>query len=331
MGRTRSQAPGAKDRVKLHDVAEIAGVSAQTVSRVVRNTAGVAEDTRKRVLAAVEELGYRPNLAARSLSAGRIGAVHVVVAATLFHGTTRTFVAICEALAKRGLATSTSVAREHTDPETIVPVTADGVIVLGGASEDVSWLTAIAERVPVVYVGRTDGLPGRVSSVAIDQLVSAQLAVRRLAGRGAKRLAHIAGPQDWSDARLRLEGFVASAAELGLDYEVFHADSWEAVAASRLGPQLPDYVDGVFAGNDHLALGYLSHCQRVGRRVPDDVAVIGVDNTSAADAYQPPLTTVRQPFLQVGERAVECIDALLDGGEPQQLLLEPELIIRESA
>lgn len=331
MPRQRSHALGPWERVKLGDVATLAGVSAQTVSRVVRNSPGVAASTRARVEAAVEELGYRPNLAARSLSAGRIGSVHVVVAATLFHGTTRAFVAICEALARRGLATSTSVAHPTLSSDEVVPVTADGVIVLGGATESLPWLGELAQRIPVVYVGGAGELPDTVSTVAVDQLATARLAVQHLVARGANRLAHIAGPENWHDAGQRRAGFLATASELGVEHEVFAADSWEAAAALELGPALPAHVNGLFAGNDHLALGYLSHCQRVGRRVPDDVAVVGVDNTSAADAYQPPLTTVRQPFLDLGRQAVSCIDDLLTGGEPQRIVLQPELIIRHSA
>lgn len=330
--RTRAaRTTAAPTRVKLHDVAKLAGVSAQTVSRVVRGTAGVREETRQKVTKAIEQLQYRPNLAARSLSARRIGSVHVVVATTLYHGTTRGFIAICEALAEQGLATSTSVARDEEDPFKVVPVTADAVIVLGGTHRNHPWLAPLAARVPVAYVGRVDDLPDGVSGVMIDQCAGARMAVEHLAVRGCRRLAHLAGPQDWLDAQQRLEGFEAAARAHGLPYEVHEAGTWDAVDGLRLGPSVGADVDGVFAANDHLALGFLSHCGEVGRRVPDDVAVVGVDNTSGSDAYPPPLTTIAQHFPTMGKLAVARVSAMLDGAPAEHTLLPPELVVRASA
>lgn len=332
MSRTkRTRTVPVRNRVKLHDVADLAGVSAQTVSRVVRNSPGVAAETREKVMAAVAQLGYRPNLAARSLSAGRIGSVHVVVAATLYHGTAQAFVAICEALGEMGLATSTSIAGDESDAARIVPVTADAVIVLGGMSAPEPWLGPIVARVPVVYVGRVGELPEGVSGVMVDQLTGAELAVAHLVKRGAKKIAHIAGPEGWLDAQVRLQGFREAAEAFGVEHLVYEAGTWEGADAMRVAATMDDDIDGVFAANDNLALGYMSHCHRIGRRIPDDVAVIGVDDTSGADSYPPPLTTVSQLFPQMGRIAVERISKMLAGGGAEHILLQPELIIRESA
>jgi DNA-binding LacI/PurR family transcriptional regulator len=329
--RKRTRVADKQDRVKLHDVAVLAGVSAQTVSRVVRNSPGVAEPTRLRVLDAVTTLGYRPNLAARSLSAGRIGAVHVVVAAKLYHGMSESFVAIVEALAGMGLATSTSIGYETTDLRSIVPVTADGVIVLGGMREREAWLEQVVARVPVVYVGRTSELPAGVSGIMVDQRAGARMAVERLAAIGRTRLAHIIGPEDWFDTGLRLQGFEEAASSLGLPYELHRAGSWEGIDAARVGSEVSRDVDGVFTSNDHLALGFMSHAHRAGRKVPDDVAVVGFDDTSGSDAYTPPLTTIGARFTEVGQFAVERISDMLQGRPAEHTVLRPELIVRESA
>lgn len=331
MTTTRRRGGQVVGRVKLHDVAAAAGVSAQTVSRVVRNSPGVAEETRQRVMSVVRTLGYRPNLAARSLSTGRIGSVHVVVSTQLFHGTSRAFIAICRALADRGLATSTSVATPESTAGDIVPVTADGVIVLGGTMTPQPWLAEIVRRVPAVFVGQIDGLPDGVSGIMVDQTSGARLAMNRLIERGARRLVHLAGPLDWVDARLRREGFKAAAREHGLPCEIVECSSWDASSALELGDALPFDVDGVFAANDHLALGYMTACHQRGVRIPEDVAVIGVDDTAGADAYLPPLTTLRQGFSSMGGLAVETLERRLQGEPATHTLLQPTLIPRMSA
>lgn len=330
MTKRRTRGVDRHGRVKLQDVATLAGVSAQTVSRVVRNAPNVAEPTRLRVLEAVTALGYRPNLAARSLSASRIGAVHVIVAAKLYHGMAESFVAICEALAERGLVTSASIA-DASDLRATAPVSADGVIVLGGMLQREPWLEAVVARVPLVYVGRTHDLPGGASGIMVNQRAGAEMAVEHLAGRGCRRLAHIVGPEDWLDTRLRLEGFEAAAARRGLDYELHRAGSWEGVDAARVAAGIGGDVDGVFTGNDHLALGYMSHAHRVGRRIPDDVALVGFDDASGADAYAPPLTTIRQSYPEVGRLAVERIGDMLLGRPAEHTVLQPELVVRDSA
>lgn len=331
MASKRNRLANSHARVKLHDVATLAGVSAQTVSRVVRNSPDVREETRKKVLEAVAQLGYRPNLAARSLSAGRIGAVHVIVAAKLYHGMSESFTAIVEALAARGLAASTSIGYGTTDLRSIVPVTADAVIVLGGMQETEPWLEPIAGRVPLVYVGRTTELPKGASGVMVDQRAGARLAVEHLAAQGRRSLAHIVGPEDWLDTRLRKQGFEEAARDLGLPYESHCAGSWEGIDAARVAEALSPDVDGLFTANDHLALGFMSHAHRVGRRIPDDVAVVGFDDTSGSDAYSPPLTTVRQRFPEVGQLAVERVGAMLQGHPAEHTVLQPELVVRESA
>lgn len=320
-------------RVNLRDIAAEAGVSVVTASRVVRGLDLVATDTRERVQEAIRKLNYQPNLAARSLSANRTGAVHVINAVPLFHGHAAAFVAICEELAGLGLHTSTSVLPTNsTEPDVraLVPMGADGVIILGGRAEPSPWVDEIAQRMPTVLVGRVHRLPETAVGVAVDHHAGAVAAVRHLIERGCRRVAHICGPWDWMDARLRVEGYRAACDEAGLAPLMLPADSWDAAAAAPLVDSHGAEVDGIFAANDQLALGSLGSLWRQGLRVPDDVRVVGFDDIPGADSFHPPLTTVRQDFHRVGRQAVASLNLLMNGEAAESSLIQPTLVIRSS-
>ncbi|NHB84571.1 LacI family transcriptional regulator [Tessaracoccus sp. HDW20] len=315
-------------RVKLRDVADMAGVSIQTVSRVVRGVDAVADETRERVMAAVQELNYQPNLAARSLSAHRTGSVHVIDAVPLFHGHAATFVAICQQLAALDLHISTTVApfgfSETPDPRDLVPLSADGIIILGGRADSPAWVAEIAAATPTVVVGRAHDLPATSVGVAVDHKEGAKQAVAHLLGRGSRRIVHIAGPLDWMDAALRLEGYREACAEAGIPERVLHAESWDASAAYPLIEGLEQgSFDGVFAANDQLALGCLGMLQRRGIAIPREVRVVGFDDMAGADALFPSLTTLRQDFSRVGELAVDALKLMLEGNRPRRRSSRP--------
>lgn len=321
-------------RVNLRDVAEAAGVSIQTVSRVVRGVSVVAEPTRERVMTAVRELNYQPNLAARSLSAHRTGSVHVIVAVPLFHGHAATFVAICQRLADRGLHISTTVVPPGVGPTAdaadLVPLSTDGIIIIGGRTEPAPWVDVVSAAIPTVLVGRIPHGESPMTSVAIDQHEGAVHAVRHLAERGARKIIHVSGPLDWTDAAERHAGYLEACAELGLPTTVLAAASWDAAAAVPLMGQLPADADAVFAANDQLAIGCLGALHRRGVGVPADVAVVGFDDMAGADALWPPLTTLRQDFTRLGEVAVEALSAKLEGEPSSSTMLRPTLVVRES-
>lgn len=321
-------------RANLRDIAEASGVSMQTVSRVVRGIDVVAESTRQRVLEAVNRLNYQPNLAARSLSAHRTGSVHVINAVPLFHGHTASFVAICQQLAALGLHISTTIvspgAGQPPDPNELVPLSTDGIVILGGRVDPPPWVDEIASTVPTVVVGRVHGLPASAVGVTVDHRLGAKEAVAHLIGRGATRITHIAGPLTWTDACLRLEGYLEACAEAGVAPRVLKAASWDASSVRSLIDGLDADVDGIFAANDQLALGCLGELQRRGVRIPEDVRVVGFDDMAGADALYPRLTTVRQDFTRVGELAVEQLSLLISGEKAQSQVIPPTLIIRES-
>lgn len=325
--------PGLK-RVNLRDIAEDSGVSIQTVSRVVRGLAVVAEPTRTRVLESVEKLGYRPNMAARSLSAHRTGQVLVVVSVPLLHGHATTFVEICQELAALGLHAVTSVTPpEKDDPidlQRLIPVTADGVIVIGGRTSPAPWAAEVAARIPTVIVGRTHELPPQAAGVALDHRRGAHMAVEHLIATGARRIVHVAGPLDWNDASLRRQGYREACAEAGIEPFVLDAGSWDSAAAEPLMAQLPPGADAVFAANDQLALGCMTSLQERGLQIPGDLRIVGFDDMAGAGSLRPALTTVRQDFQRIGALAVEALNDLMNGGGATGVSVEPALIVRSS-
>lgn len=320
-------------RASLADVARLAGVSSQTVSRVVRDSGVVAPATRDRVLAAVVELGYAPNIAARSLSQRRTNVIHIVNATPLFHGHARTFLAIVASLAEFGYHTSIAEApRGETLPtlDQLAPIGVDGLVLLGGHDRSSSLLESLAGRVPVVFVGQVEGLPEQVASVGIDQSLGAAMATRHLLDAGYRNLLHLCGPRDWLDARIRRDGFISICDEEGIDFHKVSARSWDSSAGYEAIQQAAEDYDGVFASNDHLALGAMRWITGQGRRIPEDVGIVGFDNAEGTDNFQPPLTTLRQPHLEVGRTAVAHLAKLIDGGAAQHTTISPQLIIRKS-
>lgn len=320
-------------RPSLADVAKRAGVSSQTVSRVVRGADVVREETRDRVMAIVLELGYQPNLAARSLSQRRTGVVHVINATPLFHGHARTFLEVVGALGALGLHTSMSVVPfgEDLTLNQLIPMGVDGLVILGGHSRSSHWAEVAETRVPVVFVGQRIGLPDTVSSVGVDQAHGALLATRHLLEAGRERLLHICGPRDWLDAEERRDGFVAACEEAGVSFKKLSSATWDARSAYDLAERMPRGIDGVFASNDHLALGVMRRLHESGLAIPGDVSVVGFDDAEGSDCFWPPLSTVRQPFPEVGLTAVSQLTRLMDAGSPEHTLIRPELVVRGSS
>lgn len=322
-------------RVNLRDIAEAAGVSMQTASRVVRGVDNVAETTRLRVVEAVKQLNYQPNLAARYLSTQRTGSVNVIVAAPLQHGHAATFVAIVHGLANLGLYASSSIVSSERSSELsvmdLVPHGSDGVIVMGGDSQPKPWLETLSKRIPTVYVGGAEELPPDVSTLTFDQEGGARLATRRLIDAGARSLAHVCGPHDWVDATIRRRIFEEVCEAAGVPYSIVPAESWNASRAVEvLADSCPD-ADGFFAANDQLALGTLTALQRRGKKVPEQVKLVGFDDAAGSDSLNPPLTTIRQDFVRLGESAVGRLQEVLNGGEHRQTTIDIDLVERESA
>jgi DNA-binding LacI/PurR family transcriptional regulator len=320
------------------DVARLAGVSHQTVSRVLNNHPNVRADTARRVRAAIAELGYRPNRAARALVTGRTQLLGVVGLNTTLYGPASMLAAFEQAAAAAGFAVSvgnvadldresvTAVVERHLDERVA------GIVVIAPVVSAAEALEALSTDVPMVTI---DGDPRRpMAGVTVDQGMGARIATQHLLDAGHPTVWHVSGPEGWFDSAGRIAGWEATLRDAGVEVPpVFPAD-WSAAAGYRTGSmiaRIPE-VTAIFAANDHLALGILRALHERGRRVPEDVSVVGFDDVPEAGYFIPPLTTVRPDFRAVADQALQLLLSQLSAQvRPSELVeLAPRLVVRRS-
>jgi DNA-binding LacI/PurR family transcriptional regulator len=325
----------------------VAGVSRATVSRVVNGVASVDEGMRQIVERAISTTGYLPNRAARSLVTRRAGSIALVLPEeSRMLGDpffVRVVSGVMSVVRPSGVHLVLMMAGSGTDgggtPQHVVgdlrQGRLDGVILIHTHHDDPLPGMLIEEHLPVVLSGRPEH-PMSISYVTVDQIAGGALVAEHLIGRGCRRIGTITGPLDTPAGQDRLNGFKEAMAAHGRhDVTAVEGEfTWESGAdgMERLLAQLPD-VDGVFIASDLMAHGALSVLRRHGRSVPGDVAVVGFDDSSAALACDPPLTTVRQPVEDMAAemarlllRQIERLDA-----PTASVVFEPTLVIRQSA
>lgn len=302
-------------RVSMADVAERAGVSGQTVSRVVNASPRVDPATRARVEAAMADLGYRPHRAARALRTGRTQTIGLVVSTLASVGNSRMLQAVADAASSRGYALTVVTLGPDGDVsaafERLSDQGVDGAIVLNEATERVreADLRAAGLTLIVVDSPRDD----RFGVIETDHAGGARLAVTHLLELGHKSVHHLAGPFGSFAAAERERGWrEALAAAQAPVPPVVRGDWGSASGFAAASALLDDGTTAVFAANDQMALGLLRAIAEAGRDVPGDVSVVGFDDVADAADYRPPLTTVHQDFDALGSRAVA---ALVDGIE----------------
>ncbi|WP_315501212.1 LacI family DNA-binding transcriptional regulator [Actinomyces radicidentis] len=331
-------------RPGMMDVARLAGVSHQTVSRVINAPDSVRPGTRERVQRAIDELGYRRNMAARALVTDSTRTIGVVTASSHFFGPASTTTAIEDAARAAGYACLVSALPDDSDQgvaevlDFLVNRGVDGVIAVAPRSSIAGAATRTARRVPLVVVA--DGLAPaeRIHVVSVDQDLGARLAVEHLLESGRRRVAHLAGPGDWYDAVSRERGWCGALEDAGFAPGVRLEGDWSAesgarggrelVARSRAGEPMPD---AVFCANDMMALGLLSALREEGVDVPGRVAVVGFDDVDGAAWFAPPLTTVSQPFAELGRLSLEVLLEALAGAPGRAHSIAPRLEVRGSS
>lgn len=323
----------------MADVAARAGVSHQTVSRVLNSPALVRPETRRRVEDAIEQLGYRRNMSARALATRRTHLIGVVTPGVSLFGPSHTTMAIHNAARSEGYATVSAGIKAAADAPTealdfFLTLRVEGIIVVAPTTGTAAEARRLAGTLPVVAIATDLPDPGPLHVVAIDHEQGARDATAHLIERGHRDIAHIAGPPDWFDARARIDGWRAALREAGLTAEALVPGGWEAVDGYTGAAKLlrrPQRPTAVFAANDLVALGAMRAFHEAGLRIPQDIAVVGYDDISGCDYYQPPLTTVRQPFEELGRHAINTMVTVLGGRAPNTELSRPELIVRESS
>jgi len=341
-------------RLTIKQVAEAAGVSTQTVSRVINNRPDVAPETFQRIQRIIAATGYAPNMFARGLTQGRSHVLGVVAAGQLeYFGPSHILMGIERQAADSGYSISLNLIHEleTTDVEPLLTSLfsrqVDGIIwAVPEVGDNRSWSNEVASDllVPVLHVG---GIGGRASlgSIGIDNYAIGRMATEHLLLGGARQVGIITGPPRWWESQQRKLGWreTLQAHGLPMHEQLVAIGDWGATSGEeglyRLLDQAPE-LDAVFASNDQMALGVLHAAHRMGRRVPEDLSVIGVDNIAEASHFWPSLTTIEQPLHMAGAQAVREIDSAIRQARqvrrapeiavPLLTLLQPKLIIRES-
>lgn len=330
-------------RLNLEEIGRLAGVSRSTVSRVVNGATNVSDDAKARVEAVVEQTGYRPHAAARSLASSRTGVVGLVIPSaveTLFDDPYfgRLILGISQATNLAGTTLSLFLFREQADEAAIArrvvnPGLVDGVIVTATRMGDPLISELVDTGTPFVVVGRPDA-GGSVLSVDVDNRGGAKAAVVHLAALGRRRIGTIAPPSNTTAGLDRRAGYLEGLAEAGLSAEglLVEGDWSEQSGFDGMNELLRSQPDAVFVASDRMAVGALRAIRAAGLTCPDDVAVVSFDGLIPPTQTVPQLTSVTQPVVEVGERAAELLHDAIRGEHhrPQQIVFPTELVVRES-
>jgi DNA-binding LacI/PurR family transcriptional regulator len=334
----RARVTGRRGAPVMVDVAALAGVSYQTVSRVINDQPGVRGSTRDRVLAAMRELGYRPSPAARSLASGRSRMIGIITIGSSLYGPTRTLRGIEDAVREAGYYVSTeSLSRVDRSSALravhhVLSQGVDGIVAIDPEKDAAQALRSLPGRVPLIVMG--GGLDDVGGTVVLDGYASSRRAVGHLLELGHSTVWHLSGPLRWAAAQHRVRGWREALEAADAPVPEPLTGDWSARSGYEAGRVLANNpeVTAVFAANDQMALGLLRALDEAGRAVPRDVSVVGFDDIPEAAYLIPPLTTLRQDFEDEGRRAVSMLLAEIDRptSKPIPLRIVPDLIVRSS-
>ncbi|MAT98474.1 MAG: LacI family transcriptional regulator [Anaerolineaceae bacterium] len=331
-------------KLTLESIAELAGVSRSTVSRVVNNQAGVSETVRDRVMAVIEHTGYQPNSVARSLATQRTGMIGLVIPRqmqTLFVDPyfPRLIQGISAASNQQGSTLALFLLHNEDEENRIYPQllnrgTLDGVLFITNSTEDPFVQRLLNSGMPFVTIGR-DCEETPTNFVDVDNVEGAVTAVSHLVRLGYERIATITGPLASLAAQNRLDGYRQALVSRGHSLDanlIMEGDFTEAGGYYAMQQLLAHEPEAVFVASDAMALGAMRAVREVGWTVPDDMAVVSFDDLPQAALSDPPLTTIRQPIKRLGMLAVETLlDVIANGVMPtRRILLPTELVIRSS-
>ncbi|RYJ05449.1 MAG: LacI family DNA-binding transcriptional regulator [Actinomycetales bacterium] len=321
----------------MADVARVAGVSHQTVSRVINQMPNIKPSTRDKVLAAIQQLGYRPNTAARALVTRKSSTIGIISTETGLYGPNSIQRTVEESARQAGyFAGSVSLQRVTAAELTgaidhLLRQSVEGIVLIA------------AQYAALDLIGRQDfGVPFLVVegdferadlTVGVDQHKGAYEATRHLLELGHTRIAHVRGPVEWTEAEARRQGWEDAIRDAGHEPGRIYQGDWTARSGHVLGQQLVADGDStaVFLANDQMSVGLLRAVHEAGLVVPRDLSVVGFDDSPESEFLTPPLTTVRQNFHEVGRRAIAVLDAAIKGtSDDVPRIIEPEIILRSS-
>ncbi|MBS1693827.1 MAG: LacI family DNA-binding transcriptional regulator [Actinobacteria bacterium] len=324
-------------RPVMADVARLAGVSHQTVSRVINGAENIRPATKARVQRAIADLGYQPNTAARALVTKKSKTIGIIGSNTALYGPVSIQHSVQEAARAAGYFTSlvTLAAVTHDELRDALDYlsrqSVEAIIMIVTQQDALAVVRAEATSIPLIVV--EGELSGRGLSVGVDQIEGARLATRHLIDLGHRDIVHVCGPLSWTEARARRSGYIEVMRAAGLPVRADLEGDWSPARGYEIGRDLIRRRDfsAVFVANDHMSIGILHAFAEAGVSVPDDISLIGFDDIPEAAYLIPALTTVRQDFHAVGRRAIDLLTAVLDDVPAATPLLAPELVVRDSA
>jgi len=334
----------------LQDVAALAGVSAKTVSRVVNKQGEIKEATRQRVQEAIDKLGYQPNFLARSLVHRRTNTLAVVAWGIDYFGPSRTIVGIEQKAGELGYSLFLNLLSNPDNPPSheqvlndFVAHRVDGIVwAVPEVGDNRTWIkTERLKQLPPIVFLNMSAQPG-FAMVSVNNQNGGRQATQHLIDQGRRKIGIITGPKKWWEARERYLGWKSTLEEAGLKPTPTLAveSNWTSAGGEQAMYQLlkqePD-IDAVFASSDQIALGAMQALSTTGRRIPQDLAIVGFDNMPEAAFFAPPLTTMYQHLIDVGCTAVENLHRMIEvhreGKKPleaEATISEPELVVRAS-
>lgn len=336
-------------RTTIKQVASAAGVSTQTVSRVINEKPDVSPETRNRVLGIIEELNYQPSALARSLIRQRSYTLGVVTAGLKHIGPSRTLNGITSVAEETGYAVLLKELPSY-DSNDVVPIFqklisrhVDGIIwAVPEVGDNHTWVQAppLDLEIPIVYI--TMQPQEHLSVVSVDNYEGGRTAMAHLLEQGYQRIGHISGPLDWWEARQRFKAWEDSLKEANLQAAAhcWVEGNWSSASGARavhkLFEQYPD-LDSIFVANDQMALSVLQYANQKNLGVPEDIGVIGFDNIPESEFFCPPLSTINQDHYDVAKAAVEEIVQKIEAGwqeftpsQPRAIVMPPTLVARQS-
>jgi LacI family transcriptional regulator len=330
----------------LEDIAKQAGVSRSTVSRVVNEEPNVREDVRKRVLDIIQSTGYHPHAAARTLASRHSWTLGFVLPHSVSFFFTDPYYphltkGVAQACNQYLYTLALFLVGTKEDEETIFPRVSrkgllDGVLIQSGHHGDQRLINLLAKAgIPLVIIGRPHSTDGGVTYVDVDNSNAAYNAVNHLIHLGNKRIGTITGPTNSTVGIDRKDGYLRALTERGLGIDeslITEGDFTEAGGYYAMQKLLPARPDAIFAASDVMAIGAMRAVREAGLRIPEDIAFVGFDDLPLATLSDVRLTTVRQPVVQFGFKAVEVLIDLIENGiePPRHIIMDTELIIRES-
>jgi LacI family transcriptional regulator len=337
-------------RPTIKEVASMAGVSTQTVSRVINERPDVSPETRKHVQDVIEKLGYRPSALARSLIRQRSHTLGIVTAGLNYMGPSRTLNGITAAAEEAGYALLLKELPrfDANDSEPIfhalVSHHVDGIIwAVQEVGDNRSWVNKLAMDfdIPIIYLSMEPR--ENISAVSINNYSGERLAMSHLLEQGYKHIGHISGPLDWWEARQRMKAWKDALLASGMEFrdDFWVEGNWSSSSGTRAAVKLFEQytdMDSILVANDQMALGAMQFVHQKGLGIPQDIGIVGFDNMPESAFFWPPLTTVHPDQYNLGKVAVEEIIKIIESGWNEgtpiclkSIMLEPTLVVRGSS